>query len=148
MKEPHWAKLAYDKIDYQDLCYYSAPKQKVAPKSLSEVDKELLETYEKLGIPLKEQEVLAGVVAVDAVFDSVSVATTYRAKLAEKASSFVLFPRLLKNIPTWFKNTLVRWYPIPITFCLSELGRIYRRVVCVYSQRRPLSDGIVNLFPH
>ena len=83
MSEPSWAKLTYDKINYQDLYYYSAPKQKAAPKSLEEVDPELLETYAKLGIPLKEQEALAGVVAVDAVFDSVSVATTYRAKLAE-----------------------------------------------------------------
>ena len=88
MKEPEWAKLSYDKIDYQDLYYYSAPKQKVAPKSLDEVNPELLKTYDKLGIPLKEQEVLAGVVAVDAVFDSVSVATTYRAKLAEKGVIF------------------------------------------------------------
>ena len=88
MKEPSWAKLTYDKIDYQSLCYYSAPKQKAAPKSLDEVDSELLKTYEKLGIPLKEQEALAGVVAVDAVFDSVSVATTYRAKLAEQGVIF------------------------------------------------------------
>lgn len=88
MKEPSWAKLTYDKIDYQSLCYYSAPKQKAAPKSLDEVDSELLKTYEKLGIPLKEQEALAGMVAVDAVFDSVSVATTYRAKLAEQGVIF------------------------------------------------------------
>ena len=66
MKEPSWAKLQYEPIDYQSLSYYSAPKQKVSPKSLDEVDKDLLDTYEKLGIPLKEQEILAGVVAVDA----------------------------------------------------------------------------------
>ena len=71
MEEPTWAKVVYDKIDYQDLYYYSAPKQKIAPKSLDEIDPKILETYNKLGIPLKEQEVLAGVVAVDAVFDSV-----------------------------------------------------------------------------
>ena len=88
MKEPTWAKLNYDKIDYQDLYYYAAPKQKVSPKSLDEIDPKLLATYEKLGIPLKEQEILSGVVAVDAVFDSVSVATTYRAKLAEKGIIF------------------------------------------------------------
>ena len=70
MKEPSWAKLHYDPIDYQALSYYSAPKVKKAPQSLAEVDKKLLSTYEKLGIPLKEQEILAGVVAVDAVFDS------------------------------------------------------------------------------
>ena len=84
MTEPTWAKVSYDKIDYQDLYYYSAPKQKVSPKSLDEVDPKILETYNKLGIPLKEQEVLAGVVAVDAVFDSVSVATTYKAELKKQ----------------------------------------------------------------
>ncbi|MEC8313555.1 MAG: Fe-S cluster assembly protein SufB, partial [Verrucomicrobiota bacterium] len=79
METPQWAKVNFPEIDYQSLIYYSAPKQKIdAPKSLDEVDPELLETYEKLGIPLKEQEMLAGVVAVDAVFDSVSVATTFK----------------------------------------------------------------------
>ena len=78
MESPEWAKVDFPKIDYQSLIYYSAPKQKIdAPKSLDEIDPELLETYEKLGIPLREQEMLAGVVAVDAVFDSVSVATTF-----------------------------------------------------------------------
>ena len=83
MRDPHWAKLQYEAVDFQALRYYAAPKQKIRPKNLAEVDTTLLETYDKLGIPLKEQEALAGVVAVDAVFDSVSVATTYRAKLAE-----------------------------------------------------------------
>ena len=106
MQEPTWAKLSYDKIDYQSLHYYSAPKQKVAPKSLSEVDKNLLETYDKLGIPLKEQEALAGVVAVDAVFDSVSVATTYRAKLAEKGIIFCSISEAIKNHPDLVKKYL------------------------------------------
>ena len=75
MEEPDWAKVDYDRIDYNDIYYYAAPKTTEGPKSLDEVDPELLATYEKLGIPLKEQEMLAGV-AVDAVFDSVSVATT------------------------------------------------------------------------
>lgn len=105
MKEPSWAKLTYDKIDYQSLCYYSAPKQKAAPKSLDEVDSELLKTYEKLGIPLKEQEALAGVVAVDAVFDSVSVATTYRAKLAEQGVIFCSISEAVREHPD-----LVRLY--------------------------------------
>ena len=83
MKEPNWAKVGYPPIDYQDLYYYAAPTQKPKLNSLDEVDPELLATYEKLGIPLKEQEVLAGVVAVDAVFDSVSVATTFKKKLHE-----------------------------------------------------------------
>ncbi len=85
MKEPAWAKVSYPKIDYQGACYYAAPKAKNKPKSLDDVDPELLKTYEKLGIPLKEQKLLAGVedrrVAVDAVFDSVSVATTYKKEL-------------------------------------------------------------------
>ena len=82
MKEPEWAYLRYPKIDYQNIIYYSAPKKKEGPKSLDEVDPKLIETYEKLGIPLHEQKRLAGV-AVDAVFDSVSVVTTHRAELAK-----------------------------------------------------------------
>jgi Fe-S cluster assembly protein SufB len=83
MKEPHWAHVRFAPIDYQAISYYSAPKaKKDGPKSLAEVDPKLLETYNKLGIPLHEQKLLAGV-AVDAVFDSVSVATTFKAKLAE-----------------------------------------------------------------
>ncbi len=83
MTEPTWARVHYPKIDFEDLYYYAAPKSTEGPKSLEEVDPELLRTYEKLGIQLKEQEVLAGVqgapkVAVDAVFDSVSVVTTFR----------------------------------------------------------------------
>src|SRR6478736_4369700 len=83
MTEPVWANVRYPRIDFQDLYYYSAPKSTEGPKSLADVDPELLETYAKLGIPLKEQAVLAGVksaprVAVDAVFDSVSVVTTFK----------------------------------------------------------------------
>lgn len=87
MPEPHWLKGKYAPIDYQDLYYYSAPDSKKGPKSLDEVDPKIRETYEKLGIPLKEQEALAGV-AVDAVFDSVSVATTYSKALKEKGILF------------------------------------------------------------
>lgn len=106
LSEPTWAKLDYPKIDYQDLYYYSAPKQKVGPQSLEDVDKELLDTYAKLGIPLKEQEILAGVVAVDAVFDSVSVATTYRAKLAEKGVIFSSISEAVQNHPELVKKYL------------------------------------------
>jgi len=122
MQEPTWAKLVYDKIDYQDLYYYSAPKQKVAPKSLDEVDPELLETYEKLGIPLKEQEALAGVVAVDAVFDSVSVATTYRAKLAEKGVIFCSISEAVKEHPDLVKKYLGSVVPYTDNFfaCLNS----------------------------
>lgn len=122
MKEPTWAKLTYDKIDYQDLFYYSAPKQKVAPKSLDQVNPELLETYEKLGIPLKEQEILAGVVAVDAVFDSVSVATTYRAKLAEQGIIFCSISEAVKDYPDLVKQYLGSVVPYTDNFfaCLNS----------------------------
>ena len=122
MTEPTWAKLCYDKIDYQDLYYYSAPKQKAAPKSLDEVDKQLLETYDKLGIPLKEQEALAGVVAVDAVFDSVSVATTYRAKLAEKGVIFCSISEAVREHPDLVKKYLGSVVPYTDNFfaCLNS----------------------------
>ncbi|MCB2054279.1 MAG: Fe-S cluster assembly protein SufB, partial [Geminicoccaceae bacterium] len=87
MEEPSWQKPQYPPIDFQDIHYYAAPKVKERPKSLDEVDPELRSTYEKLGIPIKEQEILAGV-AVDYVFDSVSVATTFRKKLAEMGVIF------------------------------------------------------------
>ena len=87
MKEPNWAMVNFPKIDFQDIYYYSAPKSKPKLNSLDEVDPELLRTYEKLGIPIKEQEMLAGV-AVDYVFDSVSVATTFREKLAKEGIIF------------------------------------------------------------
>ena len=122
MTEPSWAKLSYEKIDYQDLYYYSAPKQKAAPKSLDEVDAELLKTYEKLGIPLKEQEALAGVVAVDAVFDSVSVATTYRAKLAEMGSVFCSISEAVKEHPELVRKYLGSVVPYTDNFfaCLNS----------------------------
>jgi len=105
MEEPTWANVVYPAIDYQDAYYYAAPKQKAAPKSLDEVDPELLETYNKLGIPLKEQEVLAGV-AVDAVFDSVSVATTYKKKLEEMGVIFCSISEAIRNHPDLIKKYL------------------------------------------
>lgn len=122
MTEPSWAKLSYEKIDYKDLYYYSAPKRKAAPKSLDEVDAELLKTYEKLGIPLKEQEALAGVVAVDAVFDSVSVATTYRAKLAEMGIVFCSISEAVKEHPELVKKYLGSVVPYTDNFfaCLNS----------------------------
>lgn len=122
MKEPTWAKLTYDKINYQDLHYYSAPEQKVSPQSLDEVDPKLLETYNKLGIPLKEQEALAGVVAVDAVFDSVSVATTYHAKLAEQGIIFCSISEAVKNHPDLVQKYLGSVVPFTDNFfaCLNS----------------------------
>src|SRR5450432_2749551 len=103
--EPTWANVKYPPIDYQGLCYYSAPKQKKELKSLDEVDPEILSTYAKLGIPLHEQKLLAGV-AVDAVFDSVSVATTFKAKLAEAGVIFCSFSEAVKNHPELIKKYL------------------------------------------
>ncbi|HEY8964761.1 MAG TPA: Fe-S cluster assembly protein SufB [Alphaproteobacteria bacterium] len=98
MPEPRWTKLNIPNIDYQDAHYYAAPKSRVQPKSLDEVDPKLIETYEKLGIPLKEQEILAGV-AVDAVFDSVSVATTSKKKLEELGIIFCSISEAVQNHP-------------------------------------------------
>jgi len=106
MSEPTWAHVDYNPIDYQAISYYSAPKSKDdAPKSLDEVDPKLLETYEKLGIPLHEQEMLAGV-AVDAVFDSVSVATTFKDKLAEAGVIFCPFSEAVQDHPELVKKYL------------------------------------------
>ena len=97
--EPQWANVHYAPIDYQDIIYYAAPKtQQDRPKSLDEVDPKLLETYEKLGIPLSEQKLLAGV-AVDAIFDSVSVATTFKEKLAELGIIFCSFSEAVQEHP-------------------------------------------------
>lgn len=98
LSEPHWAHLHYSPIDYQAISYYSAPKKQEGPKDLSEVDPKLIETYNKLGIPLKEQEWLAGV-AVDAVFDSISVATTFKDKLSELGIIFCSFSDAVQNHP-------------------------------------------------
>ncbi|MYC82667.1 MAG: Fe-S cluster assembly protein SufB [Acidobacteria bacterium] len=106
MKEPAWHNVHYPPIDYQDIIYYAAPKSgKDGPKSLDEVDPELLKTYEKLGISLQEQERLSGV-AVDAVFDSVSVATTFREKLAELGIIFCSFSEAVQNHPELVKQYL------------------------------------------
>jgi Fe-S cluster assembly protein SufB len=106
MTEPQWQFVKYPKIDFQDITYYSAPKQKTdGPKSLDEVDPKLLETYEKLGIPLRERGRLAGV-AVDAVFDSVSVGTTYRAQLAEKGILFCSMSEAVQDHPDLVKKYL------------------------------------------
>ena len=106
MKEPKWANLKFPKIDYQDIYYFSAPKGfEKKPKDLSEVDPKLLETYNKLGIPLKEQKVLAGV-AVDAVFDSVSVATTYKGELAKLGIIFCSISEAIQNHPDLVKKYL------------------------------------------
>ena len=105
MEEPSWANIHYDKIDYQDIIYYSAPKKKKELKSLDEVDPELLNTFSKLGISLEEQKRLSGV-AVDAVFDSVSVATTFKEKLSELGIIFCSFSEAVINHPDLVKKYL------------------------------------------
>src|SRR5947207_1713639 len=107
MREPLWARVEYGPIDYQDMYYYAAPKRKAGPKSLDEIDPEILKTYAKLGIPLREQEILAGVqregtysrVAVDAVFDSVSVATAFKEELKEAGVIFLPISQAIQQAP-------------------------------------------------
>ena len=114
MEEPNWGKLGYPPIDYQDAYYYSAPKVASAPKSLDEVDPELLRTYEKLGIPIQEQKMLAGVddgtptrkVAVDAVFDSVSLGTTFKDELAKAGVIFCSISEAIREHPELVKKYL------------------------------------------
>ncbi len=119
MKEPDWAKLKHPPIDYQDAFYYAAPMQKKKPGSLDEVDPELLRAYEKLGIPLREQEVLAGVnprVAVDAVFDSVSVATTYKKTLEDQGILFCPISEAVQKYPELVKKYLGSVVPVTDNF--------------------------------
>jgi Fe-S cluster assembly protein SufB len=125
--EPTWAKVSYDPIQYDDLYYWAAPKEKVGPKSLDEVDPELLRTYEKLGIPLKEQEVLAGVqgaakYAVDAVFDSVSVVTTFRKELAEAGVLFMPISEAIREHPELVRKYLGSVVPVSDNYhaCLNS----------------------------
>ncbi len=117
MEEPDWAKVNYTKVDYQDIYYYAAPKAKDGPKSLDEIDPELLAVYAKLGIPLKEQEVLAGVVgapkyAVDAVFDSVSVVTTFKDELKKHGVIFCAISEALREYPDLVRQYLGSVVPV------------------------------------
>ncbi|RZK82880.1 MAG: Fe-S cluster assembly protein SufB, partial [Methylobacterium sp.] len=110
MKEPEWARVAYDKVDYSDIYYYAAPKRPAA-MSLDEIDPEILKTYEKLGIPLREVEVLEGIaperrVAVDAVFDSVSVATTFKKELSKAGVIFMPISEAVQEYPELVKKYL------------------------------------------
>ena len=111
MEKPNWAKVSFPDIDFQDIYYYAAPKSKKKLNSLDEVDPELLKTYEKLGIPLNEQKMLAGV-AVDEVFDSVSVATTFREKLSEVGVIFCPISEAIKNHPDLVKKYIGSVVPV------------------------------------
>ena len=126
MQEPSWAKLGYPPIDYQDSYYYAAPSQKAGPMSLDEVDPDILETYKKLGIPLREQEVLAGVIgspryAVDAVFDSVSVVTTFKKELAQVGVIFCSMSEAIREHPELVKQYLGSVVPVSDNYfaCLN-----------------------------
>ncbi|HVZ30461.1 MAG TPA: Fe-S cluster assembly protein SufB, partial [Asticcacaulis sp.] len=117
LEEPTWAKVQYTPVDYQDLYYYAAPKKKAGPKSLDEIDPEILKTYEKLGIPLKEQMVLAGVegapkYAVDAVFDSVSVITTFKEELKKSGVIFCSISEALREYPDLVRQYLGSVVPV------------------------------------
>jgi len=124
MKEPHWANIQYSPVNYQDLSYYSAPKKKSTLKSLDEVDPELLEVYKKLGISLDEQKRLTGV-AVDAVFDSVSVATTFKGKLNELGIIFCSFSDAVQNHPELVKKYLGSVVPYTDNFFASLNSAVF-----------------------
>ena len=137
MQEPTWAKVHYPKIDFDDLYYYAAPKSTEGPKSLDEVDPELLRTYEKLGIPLKEQEVLAGVqgapkVAVDAVFDSVSVVTTFREELAKAGVIFCSISEAVKTHPKLVRKYLGSVVPVTDNFYATLNSAVFSDGSFVY----------------
>jgi Fe-S cluster assembly protein SufB len=132
MPVPTWSSLHYPPINFQDISYYSAPKKKGdGPKSLEEVDPELLRTYEKLGIPLREQEMLAGV-AVDAVFDSVSVATTFKAKLAEYGVIFCSFSEAAQKYPELIERYLGTVVPFRDNFYAALNSAVFSDGSFVY----------------
>jgi len=141
MREPRWARVDYPAIDYQDAYYYAAPKAFKAPKSLDEVDPEILKTYEKLGIPLREQEILAGVeradgersrVAVDAVFDSVSVATTFKEELMKAGVVFMPISEAIREHPELVKTYLGSVVPVSDNFFATLNSAVFSDGSFVY----------------
>jgi Fe-S cluster assembly protein SufB len=141
MREPRWARVEYPAIDYQDLYYYAAPKRKPGPKSLDEIDPEILKTYEKLGIPLREQEVLAGVertagsysrVAVDAVFDSVSVATTFKEELRKAGVIFLPISQAIVEHPDLVRKYLGSVVPVTDNFFATLNAAVFSDGSFVY----------------
>jgi Fe-S cluster assembly protein SufB len=129
--EPKWANIKYAPINYQDIVYYSAPKQKAGLKSLDELDPEILRTYERLGIPLAEQKMLAGV-AVDAVFDSVSVATTFKEKLAERGVIFCSFSEAVQKHPELIQKYLGSVVPYTDNFFAALNAAVFTDGSFVY----------------
>ncbi|KGG16868.1 MULTISPECIES: Fe-S cluster assembly protein SufB [unclassified Prochlorococcus] len=131
MKEPKWADLGYSDINYQDIIYYAAPKNIETKKSLDEVDPEILKTFDKLGIPLNEQKRLSNV-AVDAVFDSVSIATTFKEKLAEDGVIFCSISEAVKNHPDLIKRYLGKVVPINDNFFAALNSAVFSDGSFVY----------------
>ena len=131
MTEPNWAKLNYSKIDYDSISYYSAPKEKKKLKSLDEVDPEILRTYEKLGIPIEEQKMLAGV-AVDAVFDSVSIGTTFKEELAKAGVIFCSFSEAVIEYPDLIKKYLGSVVPYTDNFFATLNSAVFSDGSFVY----------------
>ena len=137
MSEPKWAKVSYHDIDFEDLYYYSAPKSQTdGPQTIDDVDPELLKTYEKLGIPLREQEILAGVqtrkIAVDAVFDSVSVVTTFKAELAKAGVIFCPISEALRDHPELVRKYLGSVVPVTDNFYATLNSAVFSDGSFVY----------------
>ncbi|MCC6776418.1 MAG: SufD family Fe-S cluster assembly protein, partial [Hyphomicrobiales bacterium] len=151
MQEPTWARVSYPRIDYQDLYYYAAPKKKAGPRSLDEIDPEILATYDKLGIPLREREALLGIerppasedgdeqsgggygrVAVDAVFDSVSVATTFKAELAKAGVLFMPISEALQKHPDLVRQYLGTVVPVSDNFFATLNSAVFSDGSFVY----------------
>ena len=148
LKEPTWANVKYGPIDYQAISYYAAPKQRPKVESLDQVDPKLLETFEKLGIPIAEQKRLAGV-AVDAVFDSVSVATTFRAELAKFGVIFCPISEAIREHPDLVRQYLGTVVPTNDNYLRrAQLGGVHRRVVRLHPQGRSLPARAFHLFPY
>jgi len=131
MEQPYWAHLNIPPIDYQDIYYYAAPKKKEGPKSLDEVDPELLRTFEKLGIPLEERKILSGI-AVDAVIDSVSVKTTFKEKLAEKGIIFCSFSEAVQEHPELVRKYLSSVVPVKDNFFAAMNSAVFSDGSFVY----------------
>src|SRR6516225_9063726 len=136
MTEPGWANVQHPKIDFQNLYYYSAPKSTEGPKNLAEVDPELLRTYARLGIPLREREILAGVqgarVAVDAVFDSVSVVTTFKEELAKAGVIFCAISEAVRNHPELVRKYLGSVVPTTDNYFATLNSAVYSDGSFVY----------------
>ncbi len=131
MSEPHWPNVTYKPIDYQDVIYYSAPRNKTKLASLDDADPKLIETYQKLGIPLNEQKLLAGV-AVDAIFDSVSVGTTYKAKLMEQGIIFCSFSEAVREHPELVRKYLGSVVPLSDNFFAALNSAVFSDGSFVY----------------